>query len=776
MDESKHRNASLHRHCEERSDEAIQGGCATGPGLPRDFAPRDDEDRSENRHDAPGYRFAADIGGTFTDIACLSPEGVLATRKLPSTPGDYARAILDGISGLAAELGVAHDRLAEVLHASTIATNAILEGKGARTALITTRGFRDVLELRRIRVPRLYEPLYEKPAPLAPRRHRFELTERMGPRGEVLTPLDMAELRELAARIAASDIESVAICFLHSYANPAHELAVADVLREALPGRFLSVSCEVLPEIREYERTSTTVVNAYIGPVVADYLRVLQHRLRDAGIHGRLLMMQSSGGTLDVDQVIARPATVVESGPAAGVIGAARLGARSGHRDLITFDMGGTTAKASLIENGEVVGTDEYEVGGGISVSSRMVKGGGYALKLPVIDVSEVGAGGGSIVRVDAGGALKVGPDSAGASPGPACYGAGGTEATVTDANVVLGYLNPHALAGGSVPIRADLSREALGRVAAGLGRDLLDVAHGVHRLANATMMRAVKAVSTYRGRDPRDFTLFAFGGNGGIHAAALAAELGMKHVIVPPGAGVFSAVGLLFADFEVSHSLAWRHELADGATRPLGDALAALEAKVVAEMRTEEQVRMRWRADLRYRGQGFELPVEIAPGSVTAATLATVREAFEAEHVRSYGHTLADHPIDFVSLRVTGTLPPRGPGGIASIHRSSPERGGGSPSGLTEGAFGRTQPGGGPRASSTTGFAGGPPPRPGEDFRAVYFGDGHLIETPVIDRPALAGAPRPGPLVIEEYEGTTLVPPGAEARLDAADNIVIAL
>jgi N-methylhydantoinase A len=493
----------------------------------------------------------------------------------------------------------------------------------------------------------------------------------------------------------------------------------------------------VLPEIREYERTSTTVVNAYIGPVVADYLRSLQERLLAAGIDARLLMMQSSGGTLDVAKVIAKPATVVESGPAAGVIGAARLGARSGHRDIITFDMGGTTAKASLIEGGEVVGTNEYEVGGGISLNSRMVKGGGYALKLPVIDVSEVGAGGGSIVRVDAGGALKVGPDSAGAFPGPACYGAGGLDATVTDANVVLGYLNPSALAGGSVPIDAGLSRAALQRVADRLGLDALDVAHGVHRLANATMMRAVKAVSTYRGRDPRDFTLFAFGGNGGIHAVALAEELGMGRVIVPPGAGVFSAVGLLFADFEVSHSLAWRQPLADDATAALAAKLGTLEKAVLDEMRSDEPVQLRRRADLRYLGQGFELPIDIV-GPITGESIGAIRRAFEAEHIRSYGHALTDHPIDFVSLRVTGTLPPRGSGGITTVRR---------------------------------------PPGPASGTRAAYFGAGHgLIETPVIDRAALRAEARSGPLVIEEYEGTTIVPPGAQAALDIHDNIVITL
>lgn len=685
-----------------------------------------------------GYRIAADIGGTFTDIACLSPDGVLSTHKISSTPDDYARAIAEGIRVLAAKLGISRSDFLDVLHASTIATNAILEGKGAETALVTTEGFRDVLELRRIRVPRLYEPLYRKPPPLVPRRRRYEISERMGPKGEVLKVLDIDAVHRLAALLTASSVEAVAICFLHSYANPAHERQVAEILRAALPGRFISISSEVLPEIREYERTSTTVVNAYIGPVVARYLRSLQARLKDDGIGGRLLMMQSSGGTLDVERVIAKPAQVVESGPAAGVVGAARLGAHAGYRDIITFDMGGTTAKASLIEDGKVVGTDEYEVGGGISLNSKLVKGGGYALKLPVIDVSEVGAGGGSIVRVDAGGALKVGPQSAGAIPGPACYGLGGEEPTVTDANVLLGYLNPRSLAGGAVRIDLAKARAAFRKVTDILKCDVLDAAYGVHRLANATMMRAVKAVSTYRGRDPRDFTLFAFGGNGGVHAVELARELQIRRVIVPPGAGVFSAVGLLFADIEVARSAAYLSPITQAEAADVALRFRELEASVIAELDDKERATVRWRADLRYSGQGFELGVEVEPGARAAPDMAAIQEAFEREHEQTYGHRLDGRQIDLVTLRVIGTVAHRGPNHLGlAMHTSSNA----------------------------------------ETLRPVYFGPAQsLRDTPVISRGGLGAEPVQGPLVIEEYEGTTIVPPDATASRDIHDNIIISL
>jgi N-methylhydantoinase A len=692
-------------------------------------------------------RVAADVGGTFTDIACLDEAGELLTCKVPSTPHDYAEAILAGIQQITRNRAAASVETAEVLHASTVATNAILEGKGARTALVTTEGFRDVLELRRIRVPRLYEPLYEKPAPLVPRRRRYEVHERLDARGQVVTPLDETQVRDLAGTLAQSGVEAIAVSLIHAYANPAHEKRIAEILRQALPGVFISVSSEVLPEIREYERTSTTVVSAYVGPVMARYLESLRARLAAGGIRGPLLMMQSSGGTMDVKQVIARPATVVESGPAAGVIGAARLGVRAGYENLITFDMGGTTAKASLIEGGAVVSTGEYEVGGGISLSSQLAKGGGYALKLPVIDVSEVGAGGGSIVRVDAGGALKVGPESAGAVPGPACYAKGGTEPTVTDASVVLGYLNPEALAGGTVPISGARAREALQKIADRLGLDALDVAHGIHRLANATMMRAVKAVSTYRGRDPRDFTLFAFGGNGGIHAAALASELQMRRVVIPPAAGVFSAVGLLVADHEAVRSIAFLRPMDATAVAETARHCRMLEEQAIAELGVSqnagEGVSVRWRAELRYAGQGFELPVDLPRDAGAPSDAKAIRERFEQEYRRTYGHELENHAIDFVALRVIATAAPRGPRVLNRVRPASRR-----PANRNEAAAGS---------------------------RKAYFGRQHgLVDTPVIDRSALANAPTPGPLIIEEYEGTTVIPPGASAALDAYDNIVI--
>lgn len=398
-------------------------------------------------------RIAADIGGTFTDIALIRADGTIATRKLASTPDDYARGVVEGIIELVGIEGLNPSEIREIMHACTIATNAILEGKGARTALITTEGFRDVLDMRRIRVPRLYDPLYEKPAALSPRKWRFEVAERLDYRGHVLTPLDEDTVLAAIRQISDQGIEAVAVCLLHSYANPAHERRIGALLAEHLPEVFVSLSVDVLPEIREYERTSTTVINSFVGPPVKSYLDSLRDRLAAAGLPSQFFMMHSAGGIVDSRTVVAKPAQIVECGPAAGVIGARAVMQELGFTDAITFDMGGTTAKASLIENGQLLRADDYEVGGGISLSSKLAKGGGYALKLPVIDISEVGAGGGSIVWRDRAGALKVGPYSAGARPGPACYNMGGTEPTVSDANMVLGYLNPESLAGGAVAV-----------------------------------------------------------------------------------------------------------------------------------------------------------------------------------------------------------------------------------------------------------------------------------------------------------------------------------
>ena len=684
-----------------------------------------------------GLRIAADIGGTFTDIAAIRPDGTLLTHKLPSTPHDYSEAVVVGTLAMLREAGLAVADVSEVLHGCTVATNAILEGKGARTALVTTAGFRDVLAMRRIRVPRLYEPLYEKPVPLVPRARCFEVVERMGPAGEVLTPLDPASLEACIAGIRKSGAEAVAVCFLHSYANPAHEHQVGQALRAAFPDAFVTLSVEVLPEMREYERTSTTVINALVGPPVKSYLAALIDRLAGAGLPRRLLMMQSAGGILEARVVMDKPAQIVECGPAAGVIGAARFGAAAGLPNLITFDMGGTTAKASLIEGGRLTRTDEYEVGGGISLSSRLVKGGGYALKLPVIDISEVGAGGGSIVWLDKAGALKVGPHSAGAVPGPACYATGGTAPTVTDANVVLGYLNPAALAGGSVPIDAGLAHEAIARAVAGpLGQTVEQVAHGIHLVATTLMIRAVKAISTQRGRDPRDFTLYAFGGNGGVHGASLAAGLRMRRLVLPPGAGVFSALGLLVADVELTGSRALLRRVAAVDGRQLEAAFAVLEASVAADLALDPAGLLFSRsADLRYAGQAFELTIPLPPGPPDPKVIAAL---FDAEHERTYGHRMDGAEMAmFVTLRATGA-----------------QKRGDTPNPQPQ-----------------------PPPAKPETMRRAYFGVEHgWLETQVISRVGIGASPRPGPLILEEYEGTTVVPPGATIATGPLGHLIIEL
>lgn len=689
-------------------------------------------------------RIAADIGGTFTDIAVLTDTGRLATWKLPSTPPNFADAVVTGVTRLLDTLGAPLDRVEQVLHGCTVATNAILENKGAKTALITTRGFRDILELQRIRVPRLYEPLYQKPVPLVPRSLRLEVTERLDADGSVHVPLDEADVAAAIAVLKEEGVEAVAVCLLHSYLNPAHERRIGEMLREALPGLYLSLSVDVLPQMREYERTSTTVVNSYVGPPVASYMQAMVDKLGSAGVGGRLMVMQSSGGIIDAQSVIGRPAQIVECGPAAGVIGARQIGALSGYDDLISFDMGGTTAKASIIEKGQLSMAAEYEVGGGLSSSSALGGGSGYALKLPVIDISEVGAGGGSIVWIDKAGALKVGPESAGAVPGPACYGIS-DHPTVTDANVVLGYLNPTALAGGTVPIDAGLARAAIERRVAGpLGRTLMETAYGIHLVANANMMRAVKAVTTYRGRDPRAFAMIAFGGNGGIHAVGLARALQIKEVIVPVGAGVFSAVGLLFSNLELNELAPFRQLVAEASLDRARDVYEELKGRILSVLAVPaESVVFQPLADVRYKGQAFELTVPVDPAVLAPGADEEVRAAlaaaFKAEHVARYGHDFnGAFAVEIVNLRLVGTVA---------------------------------------TAAKAQGGAANAEAEPPVATRQVYFGpELGQVETPVIRRAGLTRTARQGPFIVEEYEGTAVVPPDCTARLDAAGNVVITL
>src|SRR3954452_5424269 len=516
------------------------------------------------------YRLGVDIGGTFTDVVLLGDDGSVRTAKVLSTPDDYARGVVDGAVALLAESDVTGDQIDGVVHASTVASNTVLEGVGARTALVTTKGFRDVLEMRRLRIPVLYDIQYQSPQPLVPRRLRYEVDERMGPRGETWTKLDESSAREVAEQIRREDVEAVAIALLHSYADDAHERRVEEIVREAVGEEvYVTRSSEILPEIREYERTSTAVVNAYVGPAITRYIGSLVIRLREAGIGAPLEVMQSIGGTLPPVTARRKPAHLVESGPAAGVMACSYLGRLTGRSQLISLDMGGTTAKAAIVEDGQPVRTSEYEVGAGINLSSKLVKGGGHPIKLPFIDVSEIGAGGGSIVAIDELGKVTVGPVSSGSVPGPACYGLGGEEPTLTDALLALGYLSAGRLGGGAITLDPLRARAALHRVLAKpLGRTVEEASYGILMLAVATMTRAVKAVTTYRGRDPRDFTLCAFGGNGPLTGVEIARSLAMGSVLIPPSPGVFSALGLLFSDteHEVVRTLMLRGEKIAGA------------------------------------------------------------------------------------------------------------------------------------------------------------------------------------------------------------------
>ena len=687
------------------------------------------------------FRAGIDIGGTFTDVVFIGSDGTLLVKKVASSPEDYSLAVLQGLTEGIAELGTTAASISEVSHGFTVATNAILERKGGKTALVTTEGFRDVLEISRIRTPRLYDMYYQKPPPLVEGCLRFEVTERVNFRGEVLVPLDISSVEEVAARIADEGVRSVAISLMHSYANPEHESAVARAISKRIPEASLSVSSELLPEMREYERTSTTVINAYVRPVVQRYLTRLSEKTREMGIGVPLTIMQSNGGLAPASLAADKPMYCIESGPAAGVVGAYQLGKRLGLRDIMTFDMGGTTAKASIIEDGQMLRAPEYEVGGGMTAGHRLLKGSGYVLRVPAIDLAEVSAGGGSIAWVDRGGALQAGPSSAGAVPGPACYGAGGEEPTVTDANVALGYLNPEHLLGGDFSIEADKARAALSdRVAGPLGLSDMEAAYGVHLLVNSNMGRALRAVSTERGRDSRRFVLMAFGGGGPIHAAGLAEMLGITRVVVPPSPGVFSAFGLLFADVEHhfvrTHFKAFAEMDLDQANGILTGLLDSGERLLSEEGFDEAHRQMVTQVDMKYVGQTSELTVNMGRTRFSEAAIEDLAAAFEIEHDKTYGYSV-DDPLQLVNIRVLAR-------GISEEPRV--------PENLTV----------------RSGVAV-------ESERQVYFAGRHgWLNTPVIGQAQLDGAHSRGPLVVEEYDSTTVVPPGWQASVDPLGNITL--
>jgi N-methylhydantoinase A len=677
-------------------------------------------------------RIGVDAGGTFTDL-CLFEEGSgrIAVAKVPSTPGDPSVAILKGITEILGQERADPSDVSYLAHGTTVATNALIQHAGARTGLITTEGFRDLLELGRQRRPDLYDLQVDKPKPLVPRDLRLEVPERATCDGRVVRPLDTQAVVAAARALKAQGVQSVAVCFLYSYLNPGHEQHVKAILRRELPEAYVSTSHEVLPEFREYERLSTVTINAYLGPVMAEYIRNLERKLAGIGISVGAYITQSNGGIISLPAARDHAVRTVLSGPSAGVVGGTYVGALAGFEDLITFDMGGTSTDVSLVEKGRLKVSGEMEVQG-------------YPIRVPMVEVNTVGAGGGSVAWIDSGGHPKVGPRSAGAEPGPACYGLGNDEPTVTDANVVLRTLNPEYLLGGRMHIDAGEARRAVHRLADRLGIGLMEAAQGILSLVTSNMARAIRVVSVRKGYDPRDFTLVAFGGAGPLHAARLARELSIPRVLVPAAPGILCALGLLVTDIRSDYTLT-RILAADEAGPPEVNAIfTALQAQAdpwLSRERVETPDRIYRRSvDMRYRGQNYELQVPVRSGELTAGDIAGLVRDFHRLHEQSYGYSAEAEPTQLVTFRLEalGRVP-------KATLKSSPGNGADSGHALS----GR---------------------------REVFLGETRgFVDCPVFRRDALRnGNVIPGPAIVEQMDSTTLILPGQEAVVDPYCNLLI--
>ncbi len=684
------------------------------------------------------WRVGVDIGGTFTDLVALSDDGRLVRFKVPSTPRAPEDGMLAALRALLDD-GVAPDAIAIVAHASTIATNALLGQMHLelpRVAFVTTEGFRDVLEIGRQNRSAIYDLAVTRPTPLARREDRLTVRERRGPDGAVLVALDTAGARTAAATVAQRGIRAVAIGLLHADIDGAHERAIADEIRAAVPDAEISLSSEIDPQYREYERFSTTVVNAALAPIVRAYLERVARGVRELDVRAPIFVMRSDGGMAALDAAAQRPATLIESGPASGVIGAAYVGRALQIDDVLSFDMGGTTAKAGTIFRGVPEVSASFEAAGSTH-SGRSVKGSGYPVRFPFVDLAEVSAGGGTIAWIDVAGTLRVGPTSAGADPGPACYGVG-DRPTVTDANVVLRRSNPRALLDGAFPIDARRAHDAIASVSAPLGGDVERTAAGILALVDAEMAKVLRIVSVERGHDARDFTLLAFGGGGPLHACAVASEIGVTRAIVPPHPGVFSAYGLLAADLRATavrslvapaDDVTWQRAQAifDELARD-GDAALAAQGVALVDRSFMREL------DLRYAGQSTELVV-VAP-----ATLAEAVDAFHARHEHRYGFSARQDPVEIVTARVVAVGATPKPQLIAADVPAA-------------------------RAPEATAV---------REVRDVYDGRG-FVPTPVYDRRRLRpGDAFDGPAVVEQYDATTYVAPGWHTRVDGYADLIL--
>jgi N-methylhydantoinase A len=686
------------------------------------------------------YRMGVDIGGTFTDLVLLDDSaGEWRVAKTLTTPAAPEQAVVTGLRELLVETNLKPAEIDRLIHGTTLVTNAIIERKGAPTGLITTEGFRDVLEIGREHRYDMYDIFIELPKPLVPRHLRLGVRERILDDGSVLIPLDEEGVRQATRQLVAAGVKAVAVCFLHSYANPVHERRAAEIIRAEAPDLWVSLSSEVAPEIREYDRFSTTVANVYVRPLVDRYLATLVDRVRNLGLSCEVLIMLSGGGVATVDTARQFPIRLVESGPAAGALAAAFLAAEAGFPNVLAFDMGGPTAKACLIEDGQPLTAPEFE----LARAYRFKKGSGLPVKVTVIELIEIGAGGGSIAWVDSLGLLKVGPESAGAEPGPACYGRGGTEPTVTDADLILGYLDPSYFLGGRMRLDRAAAETAVGRLAERLGLSLVEAAWGIHEVVTENMAAAARVHAIERGKDIRKFPLFAFGGAGPVHVYRLAQKLGLKRFICPPGAGATSALGLLVAPlaFDFVRSYYGRLDGLDWAV--VNRLLAEMEAEGRALLRRAgvpaADIAVARSVDLRYTGQGHEVNVALPDGELGESLEGEILRRFIAEYRRLYHRAGPEVPAEAITwrVRVSGPRP-----------AIAPRRAGQRPARVEEALKG---------------------------FRPVYFAEyGDFRPTPVYDRYALGpGAVIEGPAVIEERESTVVLGPRAVARVDDRLNLV---
>lgn len=678
-----------------------------------------------------------DVGGTFTDLVAFDEKtGQTVLVKLLSTPHDPSSGVIESINQLLSS----HPACIElIVHASTIGTNLFLGQLGLnvpRGALVTTKGFRDVLEIGRQKRAELYNPFFERPKPLIEGRLRFVIDERVDYKGEVLKPVNPQELEALADDLRNEGIESVAIVFLHSYINPEHEKQALEYLRRKLPRVVVVASYEVDPTYREYERTSTTVVNSLLIPVVSRYLQNVEDRLKEIEAAAPLYIMQSNGGLATVEVASELPVATIESGPATGVSAAAYWSRLLKLDRVLSFDMGGTTAKSGVVIEGVPQMVSECEVGGMVH-SGRSVKGSGYPVRCPFVDLAEVSGGGGTIARIDEAGVLMVGPLSAGADPGPACYGKGGTDATVTDANLALGRLSPDGLSGGAVRVYPDLAEKAIAeKIAQSLGISLVEAASGVIEIVNHHMMRALRLVSIERGYDPRDFTMLAFGGAGPMHAAFLAEGMGIKSIIIPAAPGVFSAMGLLLTDFRHDYTQSVMKEAAKIDHNSLSKLFNSMENEAIRVLHDEgfsvSQIVIRKNLALRYLGQSYELMVPLE-GNYDASI-----ELFHERHREVYGYASIKESVEVVSAHLVA----RGITGKPEFSKS-------------------------PLAGKV------PIGEAVKGKRYVYFSPAGWIETPIYVREALLSGNRiEGPAIIEQYDATNVIPPGWNAEVDRLKNL----